>query len=83
MLALPTGSSHWREAGGGLPTVLTPYLQIVADKHVLFAGTHGLGTGYLTLAYIVRLSLLRRVVLPLTNCLVRGITSIENSVLSA
>jgi len=49
VLVLPARSSHWREAGRGLPTVLTPYLQILADKHVLFAGTHGLGAWYLTL----------------------------------
>ena len=43
------GTSHWREAGEGLPTVLTPYLQILADRRVLFAGTHGRGAWYLTL----------------------------------
>ena len=49
VLVLPERSSHWQEAGEGLPTVLTPYLQILADRRVLFAGTHGLGAWYLTL----------------------------------
>jgi len=49
VLVLPHGTSHWREAGEGLPTVLTPYLQILADRHLLFAGTHGLGAWFLTL----------------------------------
>jgi len=49
VLVLPHGTSHWREAGEGLPTVLTPYLQILADRRLLFAGTHGLGAWFLTL----------------------------------
>lgn len=49
VLVLADGTSHWREAGEGLPTVLTPYLQILADRRLLFAGTHGLGAWYLTL----------------------------------
>jgi len=49
VLVLPAGSSHWREAGEGLPTALTPYLQILADQRLLFAGTHGRGAWALTL----------------------------------
>jgi hypothetical protein len=49
VLVLPDHTSHWQEAGEGFPTVLTPYLQILADRRVLFAGTHGLGAWYLTL----------------------------------
>ena len=49
VLVLPAGSSHWREAGEGLPTALTPYLQILADQRLLFAGTHGRGAWVLTL----------------------------------
>ena len=49
VLVLPNGEQRWREAGEGLPTVLTPYLQILADRRVLFAGTHGRGAWYLTL----------------------------------
>ena len=49
VLVLPSGSTHWLEAGAGLPTVLTPYLQILPEKRVLFAGTHGLGAWYLML----------------------------------
>ena len=49
VLVLPDRTSHWQEAGEGLPAVLTPYLQILADRRVLFAGTHGLGAWYLTL----------------------------------
>ena len=49
VLVLPNGTSRWREAGEGLPTVLTPYLQILADQRVLLAGTHGRGAWYLTL----------------------------------
>ena len=49
VLVLPDGTSHWQEAGEGLPTVLTPYLQILPDRRLLFAGTHGRGAWYLTL----------------------------------
>jgi hypothetical protein len=49
VLVLANGTSHWQEAGEGLPTVLTPYLQILADQRVLFAGTHGLGAWFLAL----------------------------------
>jgi len=49
VLVLPDGTSHWREAAEGLPTVLTPYLQILPDRRLLFAGTHGLGAWFLTL----------------------------------
>ena len=49
VLVLPGGEQHWREAGKGLPTVLTPYLQIHPDSRLLFAGTHGLGAWFLTL----------------------------------
>jgi hypothetical protein len=49
VLVLPNGTSHWQEAGEGLPTVLTPYLQILADRRLLFAGTYGRGAWYLTL----------------------------------
>ena len=49
VLVLPAFEQRWREAGKGLPMVLTPYLQIHPDSRVLFAGTHGLGAWYLTL----------------------------------
>jgi hypothetical protein len=49
VLVLPAGTSGWREAGEGLPTVLTPYLQILPEKRLLFAGTHGRGAWYLSL----------------------------------
>jgi hypothetical protein len=49
VLVLAQGSSRWREAGEGLPTVLTPYLQILPNQRVLFAGTHGRGAWYLKL----------------------------------
>jgi len=49
VLVLPAGEQRWREAGKGLPTVLTPYLQVVPDSRLLFAGTHGLGAWYLSL----------------------------------
>jgi hypothetical protein len=49
VLVLAHGTSHWREAAEGLPTVLTPYLQILADQRLLFAGTHGRGAWVLNL----------------------------------
>lgn len=49
VLVLPDGEQRWREAGEGLPTVLTPYLQILPDRRLLFAATHGLGAWYLSL----------------------------------
>jgi hypothetical protein len=49
VLVLDTGEQRWREAGEGLPTVLTPYLQILPDRRLLFAGTHGRGAWYLRL----------------------------------
>jgi hypothetical protein len=49
VLVLAHGSSHWREAGEGLPTVLTPFLEILPEQRLLFAGTHGRGAWYLRL----------------------------------
>jgi hypothetical protein len=49
VLVLPNARTRWREAGEGLPTVLTPYLQILPDQRLLFAGTHGRGAWYLHL----------------------------------
>ena len=49
VIRLPGGASHWLLAGTGLPPVLTPFLQILPDKKLLFAGTHGLGAWYLPL----------------------------------
>jgi hypothetical protein len=49
VLVLDNGELRWREAGEGLPTVLTPYLQILPDRRLLFAGTHGRGAWYLRL----------------------------------
>jgi hypothetical protein len=49
VLVLAHGSSHWREAGEGLPTVLTPFLEILPEQGLLFAGTHGRGAWYLRL----------------------------------
>ena len=49
VLVLAHGSSHWREAGEGLPTVLTPFLEILSEQRLLFAGTHGRGAWYLRL----------------------------------
>jgi hypothetical protein len=49
VLVLDSGDRRWREAGAGLPTVLTPYLQILPDRHLLFVGTHGRGAWYLSL----------------------------------
>jgi len=49
VLVLAHGSSRWREAGEGLPTVLTPYLEILPNQRLLFAGTHGRGAWYLRL----------------------------------
>ena len=46
---LPLQGMRWEIAGGGLPRVLTPFLQVVADKRVLLAGTHGRGIWYLPL----------------------------------
>ncbi|HWS70143.1 MAG TPA: hypothetical protein VN325_45860 [Steroidobacteraceae bacterium] len=49
VLVLAHGSSHWREAGEGLPTLLTPFLEILPEQRLLFAGTHGRGAWYLRL----------------------------------
>ena len=49
VIVLPQGSTQWRVAGRGLPAVLTPFLQILPEKRMLFAGTHGLGAWYLPL----------------------------------
>lgn len=49
VLVLAAGTSRWREAAEGLPTALTPYLQILSDKRVLLAATHGRGAWALTL----------------------------------
>jgi hypothetical protein len=49
VIVLRQGSTQWRVAGRGLPAVLTPFLQMLSEKRMLFAGTHGLGAWYLPL----------------------------------
>jgi hypothetical protein len=49
VLVLPAGASAWTIAGNGLPTVLTPHLEIHPEKRILFAATHGMGAWYIIL----------------------------------
>ena len=49
VLVLPAGAFSWEIAGNGLPTVLTPHMEIHPQKRILFAATHGMGAWYLTL----------------------------------
>ncbi len=49
VLVLPAGSREWSLAGEGLPTVLTPHLEIHPQQRLLFAATHGMGGWYLDL----------------------------------
>ncbi len=49
VLVLPAGAFSWEIAGNGLPTVLTPHMEIHPDKRILFAATHGMGAWYLAL----------------------------------
>ncbi len=49
VLVLPAGATAWEIAGNGLPTVLTPHLEIHSEKRMLFAATHGMGAWYLIL----------------------------------
>lgn len=49
VLALPAGTRDWIRAGQGLPTVLTPHLEIHPRERLLFAATHGMGAWYLGL----------------------------------
>jgi hypothetical protein len=47
VLTLPGGVGEWQDSGSGLPPVLTVQLRFIADRRLLFAGTHGLGIWYL------------------------------------
>jgi hypothetical protein len=49
VIRLPSGSSAWQNAGGGMPQVEVPALSISASARVLYAATHGRG------AYVLRL----------------------------
>jgi hypothetical protein len=49
VLVLPSGATAWEIAGNGLPTVLTPHLEIHPARRMLFAATHGMGAWYMVL----------------------------------
>jgi len=49
VLMLPNGATAWEIAGAGLPTVLTPHLEIHPEQRLLFVATHGMGGWYLPL----------------------------------
>ena len=42
-LLLPAGSSSWQVAGVGFPEALMVDLEIMPDRRILVAATHGLG----------------------------------------
>jgi len=48
-LVLFAGTNQWQSAGVGFPEALMVDLEIVPDKRILVAATHGLGIYYLTL----------------------------------
>jgi len=50
VLRLANGATTWRNAGRALPNVEVTSLEIVADKRVLYAATHGLSTWELRLS---------------------------------
>lgn len=50
VLVLPNGKTAWEMAAKGMPSVLTPHLEIHAEKRKLFAATHGMGAWYMNLS---------------------------------
>ena len=49
VLRLPSGTTEWILAGDGLPIVIVPDMELVAEKRILVIGTHGLGVWYINL----------------------------------
>jgi hypothetical protein len=49
VLRLPSGASHWENAGTGLPSVAVYGLTLSQSGHVLYAATHGRGAYALSL----------------------------------
>jgi len=49
VLRLPSGASHWENAGTSLPSVAVYGLTLSQSAHVLYAATHGRGAYVLSL----------------------------------